>query len=218
MRQIKEELIHYGKKAARHELVAGNGGNISVRDGNIVWIKPAGTAMDDIDANDLCGLDLRSSEQISGSCTPSSETLMHLEIYRQRPDTYCVLHAHPPWITGVISAGIDFKHLIVDFVSDIGNTAVLPFLLPATHVYAKAVGEAIKKADTIFMINNGVLAIGTAPCEAYQRCIAAEHSAKAIVAASLIGKPLFFRQEQLDEINASNMTKRLHSQNKTNPS
>ena len=37
---------------------------------------------------------------------PSSELLMHLEVYRNRPDVHAVVHAHPPLATGFAVAGI----------------------------------------------------------------------------------------------------------------
>ena len=43
----------------------------------------------------MCITDLE-GRKLQGDRDPSSEMLMHLEVYRQRPDAQAVVHAHPP--------------------------------------------------------------------------------------------------------------------------
>ena len=43
----------------------------------------------------MCITDL-DGRKLQGDRDPSSEMLMHLEVYRQRPDVQAVVHAHPP--------------------------------------------------------------------------------------------------------------------------
>src|SRR5688500_19459165 len=47
----------------------------------------------------MCITDLEGTK-LAGERDPSSEMLMHLEVYRQRPDVHAVVHAHPPIATG----------------------------------------------------------------------------------------------------------------------
>ena len=67
MASVKQELVDFGKKIYAAGLVAGAGGNISARDGRMIWMKPSGFAMDDMGPDDLCGMELDGGLQEHGS-------------------------------------------------------------------------------------------------------------------------------------------------------
>ena len=200
MSRVKEELVKYGLKIAQAGLVAGAGGNISAREGDIVWMKPSGYAMDDMAPDDLCGLDVKTGEQMQGANTPTSEVNMHLAIYRARPDVKAVFHTHSAWASGVISSGVELKAMFAEFVNDLGRTGTVPYVTPTTQRLADAMGEKARTCDTIFMVNHGVLAAGVNVKQAFYRVAVVEDAAKSMVAACVVGKPRFFTQEQIDEI------------------
>lgn len=200
MASVKDELIKYGVKIAQAGLVAGAGGNISARDGDIVWMKPSGYAMDDMSPDDLCGMALASGEQAHGENRPTSEVHMHLAIYRVRPDVVAVFHTHSAWASGVISAGVELRPMFAEFVNDLGRTGTVPYVTPTTQRLADSMAEKAKICDTIFMVNHGVLGVGTSIKQAFYRVVVVEDAAKSLVAASVVGKPQFFTQEQVDEI------------------
>lgn len=200
MATVKDELVAYGIKIVNARLVAGAGGNISARDGDIVWMKPSGFAMDDMSTDDLCGINLASGEQVEGTNKPTSEVNMHLAIYRNRPDVTAIFHTHSAWASGVITAGVELRPMFAEFVNDLGRVTTVPYVTPTTQDLADAMGEAAKEHDTIFMVNHGVLAVGVNAKQAYYRCVVVEDAAKSFVAASVVGTPQFFTQEQIDEI------------------
>jgi L-fuculose-phosphate aldolase len=181
-------------------LVAGAGGNISAREGKIVWMKPSGIAMDEMTRNDLCGMDLTSGKQVRGKMKPTSEVNMHLTVYRNRPDAMAVFHTHSPWLAGVVTAGVEMRPMFAEFVNDLGRTGTLEYVTPTTQRLADAMGEKVRQCDTVFMVNHGVLAVGANVKQAYFRVVVAEDAAKSLVAACVVGKPKFFTQEQVDEI------------------
>jgi L-fuculose-phosphate aldolase len=181
-------------------LVAGAGGNISARDGNVIWMKPSGFAMDDMAAKDLCGMDLASGKQVKGSSRPTSEVNMHLAIYRVRPDVVAVFHTHSAWASGVITAGIELRPMFAEFVNDLGRVGTVPYVTPTTQRLADAMAAKARTCDTIFMVNHGVLAVGVQMKQAYYRVVVVEDAAKSLVAACVVGKPKFFTQKQVDEI------------------
>ena len=200
MASIKEELIKYGRRIARAGLVAGAGGNISAREGDTVWMKPSGFAMDDMTADDLCGMELESGKQSVGSNRPTSEVNMHLAIYRVRHDVRAVFHTHSAWASGVISAGVELRPMFAEFVNDLGRTGTLPYITPTTQRLADAMAEKARSCDTIFMVNHGVLAVGVNMKQAFFRLCVVEDAAKSFVAACAVGKPSFLTPEQCDEI------------------
>lgn len=200
MSGMKEELARYGVKIARAGLVAGAGGNISVRDGAMVWMKPSGFAMDDMTAADFCGMDLNTGEQVEGDHRPTSEVNMHLGIYRVRPDVTAVFHTHSPWASGVISSGVEMKPMFAEFVNDLGRVTTVPYVTPTTRELADVMSGAARDHETIFMINHGVLAVGVNAKQAFYRLVVVEDAAKSMVAAAAVGTPQFLTGTQAEEI------------------
>lgn len=196
MADIRSELVKYGSKIAQAGLVAGAGGNISARDGKTVWMKPSGFAMDEMEPDDLCGLDLKSGRQIAGRNKPTSEFNMHLAIYRVRPEITAVFHTHSPWASGVISSGAELKPMFAEFISDLGRVTTIPYVTPTTLALAAVVEKAAGNHDTIFMVNHGVLALGQVMKQAFDRCLIVEHAAIALAAAAVAGHPRFLTAQQ----------------------
>jgi len=149
---------------------------------------------------DLCGHDLATSAQISGSLKPTSEYAMHLGIYRNRPDVHAVFHVHSPWSSGIFSSGAELKPMFAEFVCDLGRVATIPYILPTSQMLADAVAEAFKNCDTLFMENHGMIAVGATMKQAYYRCLIVEDAAKSMVAAAVVGTPRFLSKEQQDEL------------------
>lgn len=198
---VRSELVKYGVKIARAGLVAGAGGNISARDDdNIIWMKPSGVAMDDLASDDLCGIALADGKQIFGPHKPTSEVNMHLAVYRARPEAQAVFHTHSPWASGVISAGVELKPMFAEFICDLGRVGRIPYITPTTEDLARAIGEQAVDHDTIFMVNHGILAIGITMKQAYYRCLVVEDAAKSMVAAAVVGQPIFLNGQQVADL------------------
>lgn len=197
---VRQDLVNYGVKIAHSGLVAGAGGNISAREGNIIWMKPSGFTLEDMKPADLCGMDLASGKQVKGRNKPTSEVNMHLGIYRVRPEIKAVFHTHSPWASGVITAGIKFKPMFAEFVNDLGRVGTAQYVTPTTQMLADLMAGKAKTCDTIFMVNHGVLAVGFTMQQAFFRCIVAEHAAISLVAASIVGKPRFLSKKQANDI------------------
>ena len=197
---VRAELVKYGVKIAQAGLVAGAGGNISARAGGVIWMKPSGVAMDDMAPEDLCGIALADGRQTHGAHKPTSEVNMHLAVYRGRPEVRAVFHTHSPWASGVISSGAELKAMFAEFVCDLGRVGRVPYITPTTENLARAVGDMAAAHDTILMVNHGILAVGVTMKQAYYRCVVVEDAAKSMVAAAVVGRPIFLTDQQVDEL------------------
>ena len=202
MAPIKDELARYGHKIYQAHLVVGAGGNISARDGEIIWMKPSGLAMDEIAPEDLCGMELATGRQVEGAHKPTSEVNMHLGIYRVRPDVMAVFHTHSPWLCGVVSSGIELRPMFAEFVNDLGRRTTVPYVTPTTQALADVVTEAAREHETIFMSNHGVCCLGVNMKQAFYRALIVEDAAKSLVAAAVVGKPQLFTEAQEADIMA----------------
>jgi L-fuculose-phosphate aldolase len=194
---VRAELCAYGVKIAQARLVAGAGGNISAREGAVVWMKPSGFAMDDLAPDDFCGIDLETGRQVKGRNRPTSEVNMHLGVYRARPEIRAIFHTHSPWASGVISSGAALKPMFAEFVCDLGRVGTVPYVTPTTQALADAVARCARAHDTLFMVNHGVLAVGVTLKQAFYRCAVVEDAAISMVAAAVVGRPRFLNRAQV---------------------
>ena len=72
----------------------------------------------------------------------------------------------------------------------------VPYVTPTTQALADLVAEAAKGAETIFMANHGVCALGLNMKQAFYRCLIVEDAAKSLVAAAVVGTPQILTPEQ----------------------
>jgi L-fuculose-phosphate aldolase len=199
---VPAALAAFGRRVMQSGLSAGTGGNISARDGDIVWMKAGGLAMDELTPANLCGIDAATGRQVRGELTPTSELNMHLAVYRARADVQAVFHVHPPCLSGVVSAGIQYRHLVSESVFYLGRVVTIPYVTPTTRALAEAVAAAVVEGDTLLMPNHGLLATGATMREAFHRCMVAEDAAQALVAARIVGTPRFLTDEEVRAIRA----------------
>lgn len=199
-KKIKDDLCDYGRKITACGLVAGAGGNISARDRSIIWMKPSGMSLGDMEPADLCGMRISDGKQVKGKRKPTTEVNMHLAIYRARPEIQAVFHTHSPWAGGVLSSGVDFEPMFPEFIVDLGARVTLPYITAASQKLADAVAKVAVKADTIFLRNHGVVAMGHDMKQAFFRSQVVEDAAKSLIAASVVGKPNFLTKSQQAEI------------------
>ncbi len=197
---VRQDLARFGRLLAEFGLTSGAGGNISARDGRLIWVKPSGLAMSELKGTDMCCVDVASGKQIEGKLKPTSELPMHLAIYRARADVQAIFHTHSPWASGVVSAGIDPRPMFAEVVNDLGEVATVPYKMTSTQDLADAVAEAAKDHETIFLVNHGVVVLGKTMKQALFRAQVAEDAAKSFVAASVVGQPAFLTEAQIAEL------------------
>ncbi len=176
-RAIKTQLVRYSRLAHERGLTAAFGGNLSIRQGNLIFIKATGAVMDDMTAEQVAVIDM-DGRQIS-AIRPSSESRLHLEVYRKRPDVKAIAHLHPPYsITA--SALIDVELPIVTPEAEIylKRIPIVPFKPAGTQELADAVSEALCQSDAAIMENHGTVTVGRSLREAFYKAELVEESAK----------------------------------------
>jgi len=200
-KQIKKQLVYYGRKLVEKNLVGGAGGNISVRWRNIAYLSPSGYALDELEVNQLSAVDIDSGNTVGpGINKPTSEVLMHIACYQVREDIRAVVHTHSPWASGIASSGISFKPMFPEIVADLDSIGTLEYILPTTQKLADAAAEKIKDHNALLMANHGVVTVGVNLKEAYYRSVVIEEAAKSLVAASVVGRPRFLLDEEIEQI------------------
>lgn len=187
--EIRRDISSFGKKVYNKGFAAASDGNISVRVmEDRLMITPGGSCLGLLNINDLSYLDLNGN-LLAGGQQPSSELLVHLEVYRRRKDINAVIHAHPITATAFSIAGEQISADILPEIKIIfGNIPTADYATPGTKEAAEAVSSLIKDHDIIVMDHHGVLSLGISLEDAYFKLEKLEHYASTLLAAKNLGR------------------------------
>jgi L-fuculose-phosphate aldolase len=177
---------------------ASNDGNISVRLGpDRLLMTPKSVCKGFMTPDMMCITDLE-GRKLQGDRDPSSEMLMHLEVYRQRPDVQAVVHAHPPTATGFAVAGIPLdRAVLAEVLTTLGSIPIAEYATPSTKELPEAVRKYIKAHDGMLLANHGALTVGGDLYGAYFKMETIEHFAKISLVARLLGRENLLSREEV---------------------
>jgi len=195
--QLRADIVEVGRRLYRRAYIASNDGNISVkiRD-NQLLTTPKGVSKGFMTADMMVLTDLE-GQKIKGELEPSSELLMHLAVYQNRPDVTAVVHAHPPTATGFAVAGIALdRAVLAEVVTTLGSIPIADYGTPSTRELADAVREHIKTHDGLLLANHGALTVAGDLFGAYYKMETVEHFARISLVARTLGRErVLSRQE-----------------------
>jgi L-fuculose-phosphate aldolase len=190
--ELREEILRIGRLMWERGYVAATDGNISARLGaDRLLVTASGHSKGFLTASDVILLDLegRPAGGYRGrGQRPSSEILMHLEVYRQRPEVQAVIHAHPPLATAFSIAGVSLARCVIpEVIVTLGGIPTTDYATPSTHEVPESIRQAIRHYDAIIMSHHGSLTVGSDLWEAYLRLEKVEHTAQITLAAHQLG-------------------------------
>ncbi len=191
--KIVFELVDVCHRIYDRGFVTATDGNISARlPGGNILATPTSLNKGMVRADDFVEVDPEGS-LVSGLNRPSSELLMHLYIYRQRPDVQAIVHAHPPYATGFATARIPLNEcLFPEVIVGLGAIPLAPYGTPSTSEVVESIEPFVPNADAILLANHGVVTYGRDLLNAYFKMEKVEHAAHITFVARLLGgeKPL----------------------------
>lgn len=186
--RARRELVRAGREFYRQGMMAGAAGNLSARlDQERILITPSGAAKGRLRPSDLLIINL-AGEVLEGCGRPSSETAMHLAIYRRFPEAGAVIHAHPPKSTALAAA---HQPVLVEMLPEalfvLGSVPMVPYVPPASPELGEAVATALDQGDGALLLNHGAITIGTAVEAARRKMEVLEALAETAIQAHLLG-------------------------------
>jgi L-fuculose-phosphate aldolase len=195
---LRADVVEIGRRMYARGYTASNDGNISVRLGSDrLLMTPKSVCKGFMTPDMMCVTDLE-GRKIQGDRDPSSEMLMHLEVYRQRPDVQAVVHAHPPTATGFAVAGIPLdRAVLAEVVTTLGSVPIAEYATPSTSELPEAVRKYIKAHDGMLLANHGALTVGGDLFSAYYKMEIIEHFAKISLVARLLGRENLISREEV---------------------
>ena len=177
--QIAEDFRAVCRDAWTQGLLSGCNGNASQRLGQapgLICITRSGASKGRLRIDDCCLMDVNTGAAVLGG-PASTESGMHLAIYRSRPDCTAILHTHPRRLLALslrlADRHEDFLRLPL-FEADVWRAKLgfAPALPPGTTDLAEAVAEAAKGKDAVWMAGHGLCCLGRSLSDAL--CLAEE--------------------------------------------
>jgi L-fuculose-phosphate aldolase len=182
---LREEIVEVGRLLYGRGLIVATDGNISARlDQDLILITPSGLCKglmkpDQLITIDLAGRKIGPGTAANQHLKPTSETAMHLEVYKQRSDVVAVVHAHPPYAIALSIAGISLADcMLPEAIVFLGLTPTTPYATPSSEENARAIREVITGHDALVLQRHGSLTVGDSPLNAYYRTETLEQIAR----------------------------------------
>ncbi len=192
---IREQVCHIGRLMHQQGYIDGTAGNITARlSEDRILTTPSGLAKGFMQPEQLLIVNLNGDRvdkptDANRHLQPTSESHMHLECYRKRPDVNGVVHAHPPTAVALTLIGYDFKQCIIpEMVVILGLVPTTPYSTPASPENRDAIAELIVEHDAIMLSNHGSLTVADELWDAYLKLESLEHGSKIIHRALQVGR------------------------------
>jgi L-fuculose-phosphate aldolase len=200
---LREQIVDVGRRLYARGLVVAGDGNLSARlPDDTILITPAGLGKGALHPDDLVVVTLE-GERLRGAPgrRPSSEQLIHLAVYRQRPDVLACVHAHPPTAVAATLAGVSLAEpLLPEAMLALGPVPTAPYARTGTSALSAALEPFIPDHNAILLAYHGALTYGASPSAAFDLMEQLEHCAKILLSAQLFGGARPLPAAQIAEI------------------
>ena len=144
------------------------GGNLAWRlEEDLFLVTPTRVNKGDIKTEDLVFINA-SGEKLEGSKSPTGETPMYLNFFRERPDIVSVIHCHPSYTnTFAITKGENWlmRPIFPEISVEIGPVPVVPYAEPLTQKLADNFLPYLKKYNSFLMENHGLVIMSSRDIE-----------------------------------------------------
>jgi L-fuculose-phosphate aldolase len=159
------------------------------RELNQLAITPHAESRYAIEAEDLIVMDIDGNIlENRKNLSPSSETVVHLEVLKARPDITAVCHTHARYSATFAVINKPVKPVICEAFMYGAVCRVAPFELPGTIELARSAVAGLAGTQAVILQKHGLLTIGRSIYEAFLKAVYVEDVAEVCLrAASVVG-------------------------------
>ncbi|GIW93107.1 MAG: L-fuculose-phosphate aldolase [Pirellulaceae bacterium] len=199
--KLKQDICEIGRRLYNRGFAAANDGNITVRIGeNEVLCTPTMHSKGFLKPEDICTIDM-TGKQIAGIKKRSSEALLHLEIYKARPDVKAVVHCHPPHATAFAVAREPIPQCVLPEVEVfLGDVPITRYETPGGKAFAETVLPFVQKTNVIILANHGTVSYGEDVERAYWWTEILDAYCRILMLARSLGRIHFFDEQKEREL------------------
>jgi L-fuculose-phosphate aldolase len=199
--KLKEQICEIGRRIYAKGFAAANDGNITIRIGeNEVLCTPTMVCKGFLKPEDICKVDMN-GKQLAGIRKRTSEVLLHLAIFRERPDIKSCVHCHPPYATAFAVAREPIPKCVLPEVEVfLGEVPIADYETPGTQKFAETIVPFVKDCNTIILANHGTITFGTDVEKAYWNSEIIDAYCKILMLAKQLGRVNYFTEQQTSEL------------------
>ena len=189
----RASLTEATREMYQRGLVGAYSGNTSLRltgsgDDSLLLVTPTHHPYYRLQPDELVVVNLDGEPVSPAPMPPSSETRLHLEIYRQRADVQAVAHTHSIYASVAAVIGRDIPPLIDEMLMTIGGPIkVSKYAFPGTQELAEQAYAALGDRNAALLRNHGAVGVGPDIWEALEVCDLVERLAQIFVLARNFG-------------------------------
>ncbi len=199
--KIKQDICEIGRRLYAKGFAAANDGNITVRIGdNEVLCTPTMHSKGFLKPDDISLVDM-TGKQLSGNKKRSSEALLHLEIYKRRPDIKSVVHCHPPHATAFAVAREPIPQCVLPEVEVfLGDVPITKYETPGGQAFADTIVPFVDKCNVIILANHGTVSFGEDVEKAYWWTEILDAYCRILMLSRQLGKVNYLDNQQSREL------------------
>ena len=190
------ELLTVARHLDEKKILNAIEGNVSLKRDGLIYVTPSGKNKAFL-TEDMVAVVDEEGNQLGGSCAPTSELKLHLNVYRMRKDIGGIVHAHPTYLTAYAVCGLPVRtRAYPEMMTVYGSFEVAGYGRPGTDDICREIEPLLQKSNVILLENHGALAVGPDLMQAMNHMEAAEAIAEVLAAARLVGKEKELPEEE----------------------
>lgn len=130
--------------------------------------------------------------QSKSDAVASSETIMHLSVYKYQTQAMAVFHAHPPTAVAYSVAHPKKAFFPMEYTSELilalGQVPIIGYQRPGTLEMGEALEPFLAEAKVMILQFHGAISWGEDIDEAYRGIERLEHAAEILLKAQMLGQ------------------------------
>lgn len=201
LNKLKSEIIEYGRLAGLKNYTPGYSGNLSARYQDKILITSSGSANGYLNEDEIVLIDFEGN-LIEGEKKPSSEKLLHIEFYKQRPDINYIIHVHSPYLSSFACAHIPLDEpVMAENVFYFGQIPLADYAMPSSAELVQNTAKYFKEYDAVLMANHGFITGASTIKDAFMKLELAESYAKVVINTKILGGAKVLNNSETEKIN-----------------
>ena len=199
--KLKELICEIGRRVYNKGFAAANDGNITIRlNEREILCTPTMVSKGYMKPEDICKVDY-DGNQLAGTKRRTSEVLLHLTVYKQRPDVHGVVHCHPPHATAFAVAREPIPKCILPEVEVfLGEVPMAEYALPGTQQFAETISPYLNDCNTIILANHGTVTFGPDLEKAYFNTEIIDAYCNILLLSRQLGRINYFTEKETSDL------------------
>lgn len=200
-RRLREEICEAGRRLYARGLAAACDSNLSARLAEREFLcTPTLVCKGFMRPDHLCTVD-DAGNQLSGSLRRTSEILLHLAVYKARPDVQAVVHCHAPHALAFAITGQPVPRGVHPEVElFLGEVPTAPYETPGTQRFADSVVPFVRRVNAVVLANHGIVTFGSTVTRAGFNAEILDAYCRVLLLARALGPPVRLTDRQLHEL------------------